>query len=92
MTSVRRLLTRPISSTNTDASIASLASYVFGILVLVVGFTGVTRLNVSEVELLLAVLGVLNVSLLMIVFGQLIEIYRRLQALAPRTPETGQAS
>ncbi len=85
MNSLHKAFTRPVSSERTDAKISSLLLYIFAVLVLVVGAVKIAPLARTEFEVVLITLAIVTLSILMVVFGQLLEINERLRLVRLET-------
>lgn len=74
MIDVLRLFTRNFTSTRFDTKTAQIASWFCSCLVFLVGTLKLTRLQLSEVELIFGLLLVLAVTLLGLIIGLLMPI------------------
>ncbi len=81
MVSIKRLLEIPVASDGAYSKFASLASYVLAMAILVLGVKRFSSYALTEIELVLATISVVTLSLLCVIFGQLLEINRRLHAI-----------
>lgn len=86
MNSLRTLLTRQLTSSDDDATMSAIASYLTAFLILVCGFVTVGLLSDEMAQTFLAILGVLSLSMLFVILGQLIEIHQRLKILSNTRP------
>jgi hypothetical protein len=89
MSSIRRLFEYRVSSEKADSNFASLAAYFFAVLVMVIGITKIGSLQATEIEILLATIGIVSLSMLTVAFGLLIELNQRLRTAQADKPGTG---
>jgi len=86
MSTLRSFFTRSLTTPDADATAATLACYGTALLVLVCGFTAIGLLGQEMAGTFLTILGVLAVSLLFVLLGQLTEIQQRLKKIEDKKP------